>query len=62
MKITVITGSPRKNGNTFAMVDAFIKAAESKGHEVARFDAALMNIGGCRDCCTCFKNRESLFV
>lgn len=32
MKITVITGSPRKNGNTFAMVDAFIKAAESKGH------------------------------
>lgn len=27
MKITVITGSPRKNGNTFAMVDSFIKAA-----------------------------------
>ena len=34
MKITVITGSPRKNGNTFAMVDSFIKAAEAKGHEV----------------------------
>ena len=34
MKITVITGSPRKNGNTFAMVDTFIKAAEAKGHEV----------------------------
>ena len=34
MKITVITGSPRKNGNTFAMVDVFIKAAEAKGHEV----------------------------
>ena len=27
MKITVITGSPRKHGNTFAMVDAFIKTA-----------------------------------
>lgn len=36
MKITVITGSPRKNGNTFAMVDAFVKAAEIKGHEVVR--------------------------
>ena len=28
-KIVVITGSPRKNGNSFAMTDAFIKAAEA---------------------------------
>lgn len=48
MKITVVTGSPRKNGNTLAMVDAFMKAAENKGHEVVRFDAAMMKIGGCR--------------
>ena len=27
-KIVVLTGSPRKNGNSFAMTDAFIKAAE----------------------------------
>ncbi len=40
-KIVVITGSPRKNGNSFAMTDAFIKAAEEKGHTVTRFDAAL---------------------
>ena len=33
-KIVVITGSPRKNGNSFAMTDAFIKAAEAKGHTV----------------------------
>lgn len=59
MKITVITGSPRENGNTFAMVDAFIKAAGAKGHEVVRFDAAMMNIGGCRDCCTCFKTGKA---
>ena len=31
-KVVVITGSPRKNGNSFAMTDAFIKAAEAKGH------------------------------
>lgn len=55
MKITIITGSPRKGGNTFAMVDAFIKAAEAKGHEVVRFDVAMMKIGGCHACMTCFK-------
>lgn len=54
-KILVITGSPRKNGNSFAMTDAFIKAAEEKGHTVTRFDAAMMNIGGCHACETCFK-------
>ena len=59
MKITVITGSPRKNGNTFAMVDSFIKAAEERGHEVVRFDAAMMNIGGCHDCLTCFKTGKA---
>ena len=53
-KIVVITGSPRKNGNSFAMTDAFIKAAEEKGHSVTRFDAAMKKIGGCRACETCF--------
>lgn len=28
MKITVITGSPRKQGNSFAMTEAFISEAE----------------------------------
>lgn len=54
-KIVVITGSPRRNGNSFAMTDAFIKAAEGRGHTVTRFDAALQNVGGCRACETCFK-------
>ncbi len=58
-KIVVITGSPRKNGNSFAMTDAFIKAAESKGHTVTRFDAALKNVGGCHACETCFKTGKA---
>ena len=45
-KIVVITGSPRKNGNSFAMTDSFIRAAEEKGHTITRFDAAMMKIGG----------------
>ena len=54
-KIVVITGSPRKNGNSFAMTKAFIDAAEAKGHTVTRFDAAMMRIGGCHACETCYK-------
>lgn len=55
MKITVITGSPRRDGNSFAMTDAFIREAEQRGHEVRRFDAAFMNVGGCHACMTCYR-------
>ena len=58
-KIVVITGSPRKDGNSFAMTEAFIKAAEAKGHTVVRFDAASMNIGGCHACETCYKTGKA---
>lgn len=58
-KIVVITGSPRKNGNSFAMTDAFIKAAEEKGHSVIRFDTAMMNVGGCHACETCYKTEKA---
>ena len=58
-KIVVITGSPRKNGNSFAMTDAFIRAAQQKGHSVTRFDAAMMQIGGCHACETCYKTGKA---
>ena len=59
-KIVVITGSPRKDGNSFAMTKAFIDAAEAKDHEVTRFDAALAkNLGGCHACETCFKTGKA---
>ena len=57
--IVVITGSPRKNGNSFAMTDAFIQAAEAKGHTVTRFDAAAKNVGGCRACETCYSTGKA---
>lgn len=58
-KIVVITGSPRKNGNSFAMTDAFIQAAQAKGHQVTRFDAAMKHVGGCHACETCFKTGKA---
>lgn len=57
--IVVITGSPRKNGNSFAMTDRFIRAAEAKGHIVTRFDAAFLRIGGCHACETCFRTGKA---
>lgn len=58
-KIVVITGSPRRKGNSFAMTDAFVKAAEEKGHMVTRFDAALKKVGGCRACETCYSTGKA---
>ncbi len=58
-KIVVITGSPRRKGNSFAMTDAFIRAAEAKGHPVTRFDAAFLKLGGCRACETCYRTGKA---
>ncbi len=58
-KIVVITGSPRKNGSSFAMTDTFIRVAQEKGHTVTRFDAALKKVGGCRACETCFSTGKA---
>ena len=58
-KIVVITGSPRQNGNSFAMTRSFIEVTEKKGYEVTRFDAAMKNVGGCHACETCFKTGKA---
>ena len=57
--IVVITGSPRKNGNSSAMTDAFVAAARGAGHTVHRFDAAFMTLNGCHACETCFKTGKA---
>jgi len=52
--ILVITGSPRKNGNSDTMASSFIEGAKEAGHEVQRFDAGRKKIGGCKACNTCY--------
>ncbi len=54
-KMTVIMGSPRKNGNSNALAEAFIQEAEKAGSEVMRFDACKINMIGCRACGGCYK-------
>lgn len=58
-KIIVLNGSPRKNGNTSALVKAFRDGAESAGHTVTEFWLGGMKINGCRGCCAGGKNPES---
>ncbi len=52
--ILVITGSPRRDGNSELMADAFIKGAQAKGHNVTKFSAGRKTIGGCKACGTCW--------
>lgn len=53
MKITVLTGSPRRNGNSTYLAEQFIKGAEEQGHEVFRFDCAFRQVEPCRACNRC---------
>ena len=61
MKIFVITGSPRKNGNSNTLADSFIKGAQEAGHSVVRFDSALKNVHPCIACNKCGMNGECVF-
>jgi multimeric flavodoxin WrbA len=52
--ILVITGSPRKGGNSSLLADAFIRGAESTSHVITRFDAGSKLIKGCIACNNCY--------
>lgn len=56
MKTVLLTGSPRRGGNTMALADAFEKRSEKLGNEVIRFDTAFMEIAPCSACLGCRKN------
>ena len=49
-KIVILNGSPRKTGNTSALVKSFTEGAESAGNTVTEFFLDGMNIHGCKGC------------
>lgn len=61
MKILVLTGSPRKNGNSNTLVDNFIKGATEIGHNVVRFDSAFKKVHPCVACNKCGMNGDCVF-
>ncbi len=50
----MLTGSPRKGGNSDKLADAFIAGAQKAGHTAVKFTTADKNIKGCRNCMTCY--------
>ena len=53
MKILILNGSPRPQGNTSGMVKALKQGAETKGHEVNVIDVCKKKIAGCIACEYC---------
>lgn len=55
-KIVILAGSPRKDGNTEKLVDAFVKGAETSGHQITRFSVIDTQVHGCLACDYCMRN------
>ena len=49
-RIIILNGSPRKNGNTSGLIDAFCEGAVKSGNTVTRFDIQWMDIKPCLGC------------
>ena len=58
-KIMILNGSPRKKGNTAALIESFTKGAEDSGNTVTEFFLDGMNIHGCKGCFGGGKNPDS---
>ena len=57
--ILILNGSPRKNGNTSALVEAFARGAEENGNKVVPIFLGDMTIHGCKGCFGGGKNPDS---
>lgn len=55
VKILAINGSPRKNGNTETVLDAFLKGAADAGAETKKVRLADVNFKCCKGCNACHK-------
>ncbi|MDR3258651.1 MAG: flavodoxin family protein [Fusobacteriaceae bacterium] len=53
--ILVLTGSPRKGGNSDKLADSFIKGAIAAGHSVHKIETAFKNIHPCIGCNVCIR-------
>ncbi|MEG0074301.1 MAG: flavodoxin family protein [Eubacterium sp.] len=56
MNILVISGSPRKNGNTEIMVDAFAESARESGNTVVVKKMSALTVAPCKACEYCFSH------
>ncbi len=57
MKILIFNGSPRKQGNTVHLIEAFMMRAIELGNETVRYDLDRMFIKPCKACDACANNK-----
>lgn len=55
-KVLILSGSPRKGGNSDLLCDEFLRGAAEAGHEVEKIFLGEKKIGYCRACYYCKKN------
>ncbi len=53
MKVIALNGSPRKNWNTYTLLDEAVKGAQSKGAEVELINLYDITYQGCKSCFAC---------
>lgn len=61
-KVLILSGSPRKGGNSDTLCDEFMKGASEAGHDVKKIRIADKNIGYCRGCYYCQKSGGSCAI
>ncbi len=54
MKITAIYGSPRKDGNTDLLLDAYLKGISQDKHQITKFYLRDMKFSPCIECEQCY--------
>ena len=61
MKVLILNGSPRANGNTATAINELVKVFESEGVETEVVHVGNKNIRGCIACNSCSKNGKCVF-
>ena len=61
MNILILSGSPRKGGNTVLLVEAFVKGASQK-HHVEVVSVRDYKVNPCVGCNVCFKSKDNTCV
>ncbi len=61
MKVLIINGSPRKNGNTSLAVNELVKTFNAKGIETEVCQVGNKDIRGCVACGGCFQKGKCVF-
>jgi multimeric flavodoxin WrbA len=61
-KMTVLLGSPRRNGNSETLAASFSKGASKTGYKPATIRINGLRISGCMDCRRCWANRSHCFL